>query len=145
MGRSAGLYQRFNGDAVASLSRAWLQGRIDRSLHELDQARRSYERAWAGFEELGMQLHLTMVAIDRAELQVAGGEFGSAAALLGRTLRLVRSWGIRRETLGVLRLLREAVGARHCARAAFRQASLSVRRSWARSEAPAGAGAGAGG
>ena len=135
VGRSAGLYQRFSGDAVASLSRAWLQGRIDRSLHELDQARRSYERAAAGFEELGMQLHLTMLSIDRAELQVAGGEFGRAAALLARTLLLVRRWGMSRETLGALRLLRDAVVARHCERAAFRQASLRVRRSWARSEA----------
>ncbi|MBV8199069.1 MAG: hypothetical protein JOZ15_00450 [Acidobacteria bacterium] len=136
VGRSAGLYQRFSGDAVASLSRAWLQGRIDRSLRELDQARRSYERAWAGFEELGMQIHLTMLAIDRAELRVAGGEPGSAAALLARTLLLLRSWGISRDTLAALRLLRAAVVGGRCGRAAFRQASLVVRRSWAQAGTP---------
>jgi len=133
--RSAALYQRFSGDAVASLSRAWLLGRIDRSLHELDQARRSYERAWAGFEELGMEIHLAMLAIDRAELQVAVGELASAAALLARILRLVEGWGIGRETLAALRTLREAVVARHCGRADFRRASLEVRRSWARAGA----------
>jgi tetratricopeptide (TPR) repeat protein len=132
VGRSAALYQRFSGDAVASLSRAWLQGRIDRSLHDLDQARRSYERAWAGFEELGMEIHLTMLSIDRAELQVAAGELASAAALLARTLQLVESWGVGHETRAVLRLLRETVLSRQCERAAFRQASLAVRRSWAK-------------
>jgi len=132
VGRSAVLYQRFSGDAVASLSRAWLQGRIDRSLHELDQARRSYERAWAGFEELGMEIHLTMLAIDRAELQVAAGELASAAALLARIMMLVESWGVGRETLAALRLLREAVLSRQCERAAFRRASVAVRRCWAK-------------
>ncbi len=133
--RSAALYQRFSGDAVASLSRAWLQGRIDRSLHELDQARRSYERAWAGFEELGMEIHLAMLAIDRAELQVAAGELASAAALLARIMGLVESWGVGRETLAALRTLHEAVAARRCERAAFRRASLLVRRSWAQAGA----------
>jgi tetratricopeptide (TPR) repeat protein len=135
VGRSANLYQRHSGDAVASFSRAWLQGRIDRSLDELDQARRSYERAWAGFAELGMGIHLTMLSIDRAELRVAEGEFGSAASLLARMASQVRSWGINRETLAVLRLLREAVVARRCERTSFRQASLVVRRSWAKAEA----------
>jgi tetratricopeptide (TPR) repeat protein len=143
MERSAGLYQRWGGDAVASLSRAWLVGRIDRSLDELDRARRSYERAWAGFAELGMRIHLTMLAIDRAELKVAVGEPESAAALLAQTLVLVRRWGVARETLAVLWGLREAVvaGKREGAEAGgtasaaigprlFRQASLTVRRSW---------------
>ncbi|HEY6324837.1 MAG TPA: hypothetical protein VJA16_25095 [Thermoanaerobaculia bacterium] len=135
VGRSAALYQRFSGDAVASLSRAWLQGRIDRSLDELDPARRSYERAWAGFSELGMGIQLTMLAIDRAELRVAEGEFGSAASLLARMAAQVRRWGVNRDTLAVLRRLHEAVAARQCERASFRQASLAVRRSWARAEA----------
>jgi tetratricopeptide (TPR) repeat protein len=135
IGRIAKLYQRFSGDAVASLSRAWLQGRIDRSLEELDQARRSYERAWAGFEELGSGIHLTMLSIDRAELRVAEGEFGSAASLLARMVGLVQSWGVNRETQAVLRMLREAVAARQCERTSFRQASLVVRRAWAKAEA----------
>jgi tetratricopeptide (TPR) repeat protein len=139
VGRAATLYQRFGGDAVASLSRAWLQGRIDRSLDERDQARRSYDRAWAGFAELGMGIHLTMLSIDRAELRVAEGEFGSAAALLARMVALVRRWGINRETRSVLQLLREAVVRRQCERTSFRQAALVVRRSWARDEAAGGA------
>jgi tetratricopeptide (TPR) repeat protein len=135
VGRSAVLYQRFSGDAVASLSRAWLQGRIDRSLDELEQARRSYDRAWAGFEELGMEIHLTMLSIDRAELRVAAGEFASAAALLARVMELVAGWGVGLETLAALRKLREAVVSRQCERAAFRRASLAVRRSWAKAGA----------
>jgi tetratricopeptide (TPR) repeat protein len=133
--RSAEIYQRFSGDALASLSRAWLQGRIERSLHELDQARRWYERAWAGFEDLGMESHLAMLAIDRAELQAAGGDFGKSAWLLARTLALVKSWGAGKEAVAVLRLLREAVAAERCERAAFRQASLAVRRAWGRAGA----------
>ena len=128
--RSAALYQR-SGDAVASLSRAWLEGRIDRSLDQLDGARRSYERAWMGFAELGMQIHLTMVAIDRAELKVATGEHAGAAALLGETMLLMRSWGIGHETRRVLRLLHAAVAAGRGGRTVFRQASLGVRRCWA--------------
>jgi tetratricopeptide (TPR) repeat protein len=133
--RSAGIYQRFSGDALASLSRAWLQGRIERSLHELDQARRWYERAWAGFEDLGMESHLAMLAIDRAELQAAAGDFGKAAWLLARTLALVKGWGAGEEALAVLRLLREAMAAERCERAAFRRASLTVRREWGRAGA----------
>jgi tetratricopeptide (TPR) repeat protein len=141
VGRSAGLYQRFRGDALASLSRAWLEGRIDRSLRELDQARRWYERAWAGFEDLGMESHLALLSIDRAELEAEVGELASAGWLLARALVLVKGWGASREALAVLRLLREAVAARQWDTAAFRQASLAVRRAWgkaagARGDAP---------
>ncbi|HEV3459838.1 MAG TPA: hypothetical protein VHG32_25105 [Thermoanaerobaculia bacterium] len=136
LGRSAGLYQRFSGDALATLSRVWLQGRIDRSLHELDQARRWYERAWAGFEELGMESHLAMLSIDRAELQAATGDFAAAGWLVAKALALVKSWGgASREALAVLRLLREAVAARRCERPAFRQASAVVRRAWGKAGA----------
>jgi tetratricopeptide (TPR) repeat protein len=135
---SADLYQRFGGHAVAALARAWLVGRIDRSLHELDPARRSFERAWVGFEELGMGGHLTMLSIDRAELAVVSGEFAGAAALLGRMAVQVKSWGVNRETRSVLRRLREAVLARRCTRGAFRQAALAVRRSWAKDGAAGG-------
>jgi tetratricopeptide (TPR) repeat protein len=127
--RSAELYQR-SGDAVAGLSRAWLEGRIDRSLYELDGARRWYERAWAGFEELDMQAHLTMLAIDRAELQVATGEPGGAATLLGRTLVLVSRLGVDGEAQRALWRLREAVVAGRGERTGFRRAALAVRRSW---------------
>jgi tetratricopeptide (TPR) repeat protein len=130
VGRSDGLYQRFRGDALASLSRAWLQGRINRSLRELDEARRWYERAWAGFEDLGMESHLALLSIDRAELQAEAGEFASAGWLLARAVVLVKGWGASREALAVLRLLREAVESRRCEAAAFRQASLAVRRAW---------------
>jgi hypothetical protein len=81
-----------------------------------------------------------MLSIDRAELRVAEGEFGSAASLLARMVALVRRWGINRETLSVLRLLREAVVRRQCERTSFRQAALVVRRSWAKDEAAGGAG-----
>jgi hypothetical protein len=43
---------------------------------------------------------------------------------------LVKGWGASREALAVLRLLREAVESRRCETAAFRQASLAVRRAW---------------
>jgi tetratricopeptide (TPR) repeat protein len=138
VGRSAGLYQRFSGDALASLSRAWLRGRIDRSLNELEQARRWYERAWAGFEELGMESHLAVLSIDRAELQAAAGDFASAGWLLARTLVLLKGWGAGQEALAVLRLLRETVASGQCERATFRRASLVVRRAWGRAEAVAG-------
>ena len=128
---NAELYHRASGNAMASLSRAWLLGRIDRTLEDLDRARRFYERAWAGFEELGMEVHLTMLSIDRAELRVCQREFASAAALLEGTLALVQRAGAAGETLAVLRMLHEAVAARECRRTAFRQASLVVRRSWA--------------
>jgi tetratricopeptide (TPR) repeat protein len=139
-GRSDGLYQRFRGDALASLSRAWLQGRINRSLRELDQARRWYERAWAGFEDLGMESHLALLSIDRAELQAEAGEFASAGWLLARAVVLVKGWGASREALAVLRLLREAVESRRCETAAFRQASLAVRRAWGKAAGARGDG-----
>jgi tetratricopeptide (TPR) repeat protein len=138
-GRSADLYQRASGDALASLSRAWLKGRIDRSRQELEQARRFYERAWAGFVELGMESHLAMLAVDRAELEAAEGDFASGAWLLARTLVLLKRWGASREALGVLRLLGAEVKAGRCERARFRQASLAVRRAWGRLEAGGGA------
>jgi tetratricopeptide (TPR) repeat protein len=128
--RSADLYRRCGSHALATLSRAWLEGRIGRSLNQLDEARRWYERAWAGFEDLGMESHLAVLAIDRAELQAAAGELESAERLLARTLALVEGWGASREALAVLRLLRQAVAARRCERPAFRQASLAVRRAW---------------
>jgi hypothetical protein len=128
--RSARLFERFTGNALASLSRAWLQGRIDRSLEEFEQARRWFERAAAGFEELGMESHLVLLAIDQAEMQAAGGEFASSAWLLASALILVKRWGASGQAQAVLRRLREAAAARTCERAAFRQASLVVRRAW---------------
>jgi len=141
VGRSADLYQRFRGDALASLSRAWLQGRIYRSLRELEEARRWYERAWAGFEDLGMESHLALLSIDRAELQAETGKFASAGWLLARALVLVKGWGASREALTVLRLLREAVASRRCEATAFRQASLAVRRAWGKAAGTRGDGA----
>jgi tetratricopeptide (TPR) repeat protein len=138
--RSAGLYQRFGGHAVAALTRAWLEGRIERSLHQLDEARRLFERAWAGFQELDMEIHLTMLSIDRAELSVVSGELAAAAALLRRMAVQARTWGVSRETRSVLRRLREAVLSRRSTRGAFRQASLAVRRSWAKEGAAGGEG-----
>ena len=82
-----------------------------------------------------MQIHLTMLSIDRAELKVTEGEFGGAAALLASTVVLVKQWGVTRETLAVLRMLHEAVAARQCQGRAFRQASLAVRRSWSKAVA----------
>ncbi len=55
-----------------------------------------------------MQDQLALVAIDRAELQVAAGEPGEVAALLSKTLGLADS-GAARETQRMLRVLREAV------------------------------------
>jgi hypothetical protein len=79
-----------------------------------------------------MQLHLTMLAIDRAELQVAEGDPAGAAALLASTLALLSSWDISPDTLAILGTLRQSVLARTSQRATFRQAALAVRRRWAR-------------
>jgi tetratricopeptide (TPR) repeat protein len=130
--RSAALYHRDGGNVVATLSRAWLRGRIERALEHFDQARRSYGLAHTGFEELRMQLHLTMLAIDRAELQVADGDPAGAAALLASTLDLLHSWDISPDTHAILATLRQSVLARNCDRTSFRQAALAVRRRWAR-------------
>ena len=130
--RSAALYHRDGGNVAASLARAWLRGRIERALEQFDQARRSYGLAHTGFEELRMQLHLTMLAIDRAELQVAAGDPAGAAALLASTLALLRTWDISPDTLAILGTLRQSVLARTSQRATFRQAALAVRRRWSR-------------
>src|SRR6202158_1407768 len=91
-----------------------------------------------------MESHLAVLSIDRAELQAAAGEFGSAGRLLARTLTLVKSWGANPEALAVLRLLRAAVAGRKCQWAAFRRASLAVRRAWG-GAAGRGGGGGRGG
>ncbi len=131
--QSATLYQRCDS-MVADMSRAWLAGRIERSLWELPRARRLYERAWEGFAELNMRAHLTVLAIDRAELEVVAGKPGEAVELLEQTLKLARSLGVAGETqrgLPALQELRDAVVAGRCDRAGFRRAALAVRRSWA--------------
>jgi tetratricopeptide (TPR) repeat protein len=131
---SAGLYLRDGGNALASLERAWLRGRIARSLLEFDEARRAYGLARSGFEDLGVEAQLTLVAIDRAELEVAQGELTGAAALLADTLARVIRWGVSRGTLTILYQLRESVLTRRCRRASFRQAALAVRSRWAPEE-----------
>ncbi len=128
--RSEALYEQ-SGDAAAGLTRAWLEGRIERSLYELDSAWRSYERAAAGFAALDMQVHLAMLTIDRAELQLAAGEPAAAAELLDRALALARGLGTAVATERALLTLREAVAAGRCGRTGFRQVALTLRRTWA--------------
>ncbi len=124
MRASAALYAAHVGDAIPSLLRHWLAGRIERAHQELEAAKRSLERAWYGFEDLGMAGHLTLLAIDRAEVYTLLGDPGAAAALLHEILLM--EWGMPRETARALAILGHSVAAGGARRQAFRQAFIAV-------------------
>jgi tetratricopeptide (TPR) repeat protein len=125
---SGELYLRFG--ALASFSRSWLLGRIHRALDEFEDAERLFGRAWVGFLEIGARLPLAMLAIDVAEIRVAVGNPGGAAAQLAELLVLARGWGVRSESLAILGVLRREIAAGGCDRVAFRRAALALRRAW---------------
>jgi tetratricopeptide (TPR) repeat protein len=129
MERHAVLYLR-SGQAMASFSRYWLLGRIHRALEEFEDAERLFGRAWLGFVEIDARLPLTMLALDVAELRAARGDLRGAAGCLAETLLLARAWGVQRESLVILRLLRRVVAAGGGERSLFRRAALALRRTW---------------
>ncbi len=131
---SRSLYQAF-ADPWTQLRLQWLQGRIARSLGDLQEAEAVFRKVWHTFEERGMRYEQTIVSIDLAEAYSAEGKLEEAVKLVTDFLPVLRSWGMHAEGLAMWKVFSDSIvehARRHIAVAAeaFRSITLYFYRSW---------------
>lgn len=136
MEAAAPFYRLCAGDALVSIHRVWLEGRIHMAVHETWEARQSLERVSAGVEELGLPMIWAMVGIDRAALAALIGHHAEAARRLMEVAAHARACGVPPELCAAVEVLRAAVEARRAQRASFRRTAVTV---WCRWPAAQGA------
>ncbi|HEV2845092.1 MAG TPA: hypothetical protein VG477_09630 [Thermoanaerobaculia bacterium] len=134
------LYQSF-ADPWTQLRLQWLEGRIARSLGDLQAAEAVFRKVWHAFEERGMQYELTIVSIDLAEVYSAEGKLEEAVRVVTDFLPVLRAWGMHAEGLAMWKVFRDSViehARRNLALAAedFRAITLYFHRSWYQPAAP---------
>lgn len=134
------LYQSF-ADPWTQLRLQWLEGRIARSLGDLQEAEAVFRKVWHAFEDRGMQYEQTIVSIDLAEVYSAEGKLAEAVKLVTEFLPVLRSWGMHAEGLAMWKVFSDSI-VEHARRRiavaaeAFRSLTLYFHRSWRHPAAP---------
>lgn len=128
------LYKCF-ADPWTQLRLQWLEGRIARSLGDLQVAEAVFRKVWNAFEERAMLYELTISSIDLAEVYSAEGKLEEAVRLVSDFLPVLRTWGMHAEGLAMWKIFRDSIAEharRQVALAAddFRAISLYFHRSW---------------
>lgn len=132
--KSRPLYKSF-ADPWTQLRLQWLEGRIARSLGDLQEAEAVFRKVWNAFEEKDMRYEQTIVSIDLAEVYSAEGKFGEAVKLVTDFLPVLRSWGMHAEGLAMWKVFSDSI-VEHArqriavAAEAFRAITLYFYRSW---------------
>lgn len=128
------LYKCF-ADPWTQLRLQWLEGRIARSLGDLQAAEAVFRKVWNAFNERGMQYEQTIVSIDLAEVYSVQGKLEEAVTLVTDFLPVLRGWGMHAEGLAMWKVFSDSV-VEHArqriavAAEAFRTITLYFYRSW---------------
>lgn len=101
-----GLFERLKG--------RWLEGRISLGLADPAEAERSFLEVRSGFAQAGILYDMALVSLDLAALWLEQGRTREIQALLGETVAIFETRGIRREAIAALLMLQEAIE-RECA------------------------------
>lgn len=134
------LYKSF-ADPWTQLRLQWLEGRIARSLGDLQAAEAVFRKVWHAFDERGMRYEQTIVSIDLAEVYSAQGKLQEAVKLVTDFLPVLRSWGMHAEGLAMWKVFSDSI-VEHARRRiavaaeAFRSITLYYYRSWRHPAAP---------
>jgi len=93
-------------DAIKAI---WLEGRIAAALGEDERSERRFLEARASFEEAMLPYDVALVSLDMAALWLRAGRTAEINSLIEETISIFRARKIRREAIGMLLVVREAL------------------------------------
>jgi tetratricopeptide (TPR) repeat protein len=125
------LYAQF-ADAWTRFLLHWLEGRINRSLGDLNEAEHTFKRLWRKLRERGFHHELTLLTIDLVEVYAEQGKFAEAIELVEAFHPLLVEWGMHEQGIASWTFLRDRLAARSVGGGVFREAALYYRRAWRR-------------
>jgi tetratricopeptide (TPR) repeat protein len=102
------LYTRFAGPIEMTKSR-WLEGRIAAGIGDDACAETRFLEARAHFDEVHLPYEVALVSLDLATLWLKAGRTREIRELIDQTITIFRTRKIRREALGMLLVLRDAL------------------------------------
>lgn len=117
-----------HGGPIDRLKARWLEGRIASGLGEPAEAERSFREVRAGFGRASLLYDLALVSLDLAALWLEQGRTREIQALLGETVAIFESRGIRREAIAALLMLREAIERERATAALVRTVASELQR-----------------
>lgn len=108
LGESRGLYAAY-GERLDNLKVLWLEGRIAAGLGDDLRAEGAFQQVRTGFVEVEMPYDAALVSLDLAAIWLRQGRTAEIRRLLDETLTFFRARNIRREAIGALLMLKEAL------------------------------------
>jgi tetratricopeptide (TPR) repeat protein len=102
------LYARF-AEKLDSMKARWLEGRIAAAIGDNERAEKRFQEALSHFETARLPYEMALVSLDMATLWLRSGRTIEIRQIIQKTITVFRDRGIRREALGMLIVLREAL------------------------------------
>jgi hypothetical protein len=106
----------------------WLEARIAAALGDDSRAEEIFRQVRASFEANRMPFLVAVVSLDIAGLWLRAGRVAEIMELVEETIGIFREHGIRREAIGMLLLVREAIEKRRVTAALLRNAASELLR-----------------
>lgn len=108
LGQSRGLYA-CHGERIDLLKVLWLEGRIAIGLGDDERAQRALQQVRNGFEQAELPYDSALVGLDLAAVWLRQGRTAEIRQLLDEILNEFRARNIRREAIGAVLMLKEAL------------------------------------
>lgn len=96
-------------DRLDAVKATWLEGRIAAALGDDERAEQRFVEARTSFEEAELPYDVALVALDMAALSLRAGRTAETRRIIDETLSIFRARKIRREAIGMMLMLREAL------------------------------------
>jgi tetratricopeptide (TPR) repeat protein len=106
--QSKALFAR-HAEPLEIVKSTWLEGRIAAALGDDAYAERRFLEARARFDEVQLAYDVALVSLDLATLWLKAGRTAEIRKLIDQTITIFKTRKIRREALGMLLVLRDAV------------------------------------
>jgi hypothetical protein len=98
-----------HGDRLLALKVRWVEGKIAAGSADDDRAEESFCAVRAGFEQAGLPYDAALVSLDLAAIWLRRGRTAEIRRLVDETVAVFRARHIRREAIGAMLVLREAI------------------------------------
>jgi tetratricopeptide (TPR) repeat protein len=112
-------------DAVRVL---WTEGRLAMALGNYERAEQLFRTARASFEGARLPYEVALVSLDMASLWLREDRTAEIKGLIDETISIFQARGIRREAIGMLLVLREALQKEQATEAMLRTVTVQLQR-----------------
>jgi tetratricopeptide (TPR) repeat protein len=106
----------------------WLEARIASALRDDSRAEQLFREVRSSFENSRMPYGVALVSLDMAGLWLRTGRYSEIMELVEETIGIFREHGIRREAIGMLLIVREAIQKRRITEALLRSTAADLLR-----------------